>query len=467
MSEETPNLRLPYIMPSQAQKHVTHNEAIRAIDALLQVGVIDHDVASPPAEPADGDRYIVGAGATGAWAGKDYMLAAFQDGAWTFFEPNAGWVAYVVGESRLLVHDGAEWRDVPVRLAPENFQNIEGVGVNSTHDATNRFAVASPASLFNNEGGGHQIKVNKNASSDTASILFQTSWSGRAEFGTTGDDNFHVKVSPDGETWNEAMQLNRSTGAVGIGNVNPVRPLHIRGNNAAVRVDRDANTVSVQLHRFPSGDYTTPWKGFTFGVESHSSGTGRFLIGDYGTAVSGPVTYRFIIENNGEVTPGEDNTQSLGVASRRWTQVYASSATINTSDENEKQDIEALPDAWLDAWGDVEWSRFRYRDAVQLKGNGARWHVGIVAQRVRNCFAARGLDAFRIGLLCYDEWDEEPETVSADGEAGEFVSRPLRAAGGRYGIRYEEALSMEAAWQRRELQRLKQARQGPEPGSAG
>src|SRR5690606_23916390 len=145
------------------------------------------------------------------------------------------------------------------------------------------------------------------------------------------------KVSPDGAVWNEAIQVDRSTGAVGVGGVAPARMLHMRGNNASFRLDRDANTVTLQMHRFPNGDYTTPWKGYMFGVESHASGTGRFLVGDYGTQVVGPVTYRFIIENNGEVTPGSDNSQMLGVASRRWSQLYAASATINTSDETEKQ----------------------------------------------------------------------------------------------------------------------------------
>ena len=455
MSEETPNLGLPYIMPSQAQKHVTHNEAIRAVDALLQIGVIARELAVPPAVPADGDRYIVGTGSEGAWQGKDQSLAAFQDGAWAFFTPKAGWVAYVVAENRMVVHDGVSWQALPVQLAPENFQEIEGIGIDTSFDAVNRLAVSSQASLFNHAGEGHQIKINKSVANKTASVLFQTNWSGRAEFGTTGDDNFRVKVSPDGVTWNEAIQVNRSTGAVGIGGLNPSRMLHIRGNNASFRLDRDANTVSIQMHRFPSNDYTTPWKGYTFGVESHSSGTGRFLIGDYGTQVVGPVSYRFIIENNGEVTPGEDNTQTLGVASRRWTQVYAAAPTINTSDDTEKQDVGEVPNAWLDAWGDVQWCRFRYRDAVEQKAEAARWHIGLVAQRVKNSFAAHGLDAFQLGLLCYDRWEEEPEIISVNEEGGEYVSRPYRPGGSRYGIRYEEALSLEAAWQRRELRRLR------------
>lgn len=439
MSEETPNLGLPYIMPSQAQKHVTHNEAIRALDALVQIAVMARDLTTPPAEPSDGERYIVGEEPSGAWQNRSGTIAAFQDGAWAFFTPRAGWLAYVVAEGAIVVHDGNEWQALPASAVPDGLQNIEGVGIATSYDAVNKLAVASAASLFSHVGEGHQIKINKSEPDDTASVLFQTNWSGRAEFGTAGDDNFRVKVSPDGTTWNEAIQVNRSSGAVGIGGVDPARMLHIRGNNASFRLDRDANTVALQMHRFPANDYSSPWKGYMFGVESHASGTGRFLIGDYGTHVVGPVSYRLIIENDGEITPGADNVQSLGVASRRWTQVYAASPTISTSDETEKQDIAELPDAWLDAWGDVEWSRFRYRDAVEQKADNARWHVGIVAQRVRDSFANHGLDAFELGLLCYDEWSDGPS------ETG----------GGRFGIRYEEALAMEAAWHRRELRRLK------------
>jgi hypothetical protein len=86
-------------------------------------------------------------------------------------------------------------------------------GVNATADATTRFAVAAAASLFNHAGNGHQHKINKNSATDTASLLFQTGASGRAEMGTAGDDNFHFKVSADGSTWKEAIVIDRSTGA--------------------------------------------------------------------------------------------------------------------------------------------------------------------------------------------------------------------------------------------------------------
>ena len=88
-----------------------------------------------------------------------------------------------------------------------------GIG-GATADGTNRLAIAAAASLFNHAGAGHQQKINKAAASDTASVLYQTGFSGRAEIGTTGDDDFHFKVSPDGSAWYEALLIDKDTGEV-------------------------------------------------------------------------------------------------------------------------------------------------------------------------------------------------------------------------------------------------------------
>ncbi len=239
--DDTPNLTLPYILAAQSQKHVTHNEAIRALDCLVQLTVLDRDLAAPPVAPAEGDRYLVAASPSGAWAGQAGKIAAFQDAAWLFYAPKEGWIAWVADENTALVYDGAAWLamssgggasdhgaltgladdDHPqylntargdVRYTPVNPLTL---GVNATADATNKLAVSSAASLFNHIGsGGHQIKINKAAAADTASFLFQTAFSGRAELGTTGDDDFHFKVSANGSTYNEAILINRTTGAV-------------------------------------------------------------------------------------------------------------------------------------------------------------------------------------------------------------------------------------------------------------
>ena len=94
MSDATTHLLLPYILAAQAQKHVTHNEALRILDGLVQLSVLDRDLAAPPASPADGDRYIVASGATGDWAGWDMNVALWTDGTWLRLPPRTGWRAW-------------------------------------------------------------------------------------------------------------------------------------------------------------------------------------------------------------------------------------------------------------------------------------------------------------------------------------------------------------------------------------
>ena len=81
----TPNLGLPQLAEDQAQKHVTVNEALLDLDALVQLSVLDRSLAAPPGSPAQGARYLVAAGPTGAWANNAGHLAAYLDGAWRFF----------------------------------------------------------------------------------------------------------------------------------------------------------------------------------------------------------------------------------------------------------------------------------------------------------------------------------------------------------------------------------------------
>lgn len=207
--DQTSNLQLPYIMPAQAQKHVTHNEALRGLDAIVQLAVLDRDLISPPVTNAEGDRHIIAAGATGDWSGRDLNIAAYQDGAWAFFTPNEGWLAWVSDEDVLLAWDGTQWS-----VVVENGVNpVAMVGINATADTYNRLSINADASLFNHNGNGHQLKLNKSAPSETGSIVFQTGFSARAEFGLTGDDDWHVKVSPDGSTWYDSIVVDRNNGS--------------------------------------------------------------------------------------------------------------------------------------------------------------------------------------------------------------------------------------------------------------
>ena len=213
MSDLSPVLDLPLLAPSQAQKHVTHNEALERLDALVQLSVLSATEDEPPAQPEEGDRYLLPAGASGAWSGRAGDLAVFANGAWLFLEPQAGWLAWVRDLSHALRHDGTNW--VP---AQGDLQNLPWIGVNATADATNRLSLSAHASLFSHDGAGHQVKVNKTGSADTASLLFQTGFSGRAEMGTMGSDGFAVKVSSDGVSFQTALIADPDTGVVNFPN---------------------------------------------------------------------------------------------------------------------------------------------------------------------------------------------------------------------------------------------------------
>ncbi|MCT7373653.1 DUF2793 domain-containing protein [Chelativorans salis] len=279
--ENTARLKLPYIMPSQAQKHVTHNEAIRLIDALVQPGILDRDLAAPPAGPAEGDQYIVGGDASGEWAGKEDHLAAFMDGAWFLLPPVTGMVAYVADEARLTVWDGNAWTEA----VPQDFQNLALLGIGTTADAANPFAAKLENALWTakttGEGGSGDLryKLNKEAAGNTVSLLFQTNWSGRAEFGLGGSDDFAIKVSADGAAWKEALKVDRASGTVsmpatpadGFSNwiLNGDFSVNQRGGTRTPGIgvygyDRwkgHANGLEQVVEGLPAGEYTLSWQG--------------------------------------------------------------------------------------------------------------------------------------------------------------------------------------------------------------
>ncbi|WP_407493660.1 DUF2793 domain-containing protein [Pseudooceanicola sp. MF1-13] len=209
MSDESANLSLPYLQPSQAQKHVTHNEALLRLDALVQLSVISATTASAPGAPEEGDRYIVPSVGSGTWSGHDGDIAMWSGEAWVFLSPRAGWAAWVGDTGQQYRHDGADWQvDLP------ELQNLPQVGVNATADVTNRLTVSSPATLLTHSGAGHQLKLNKAGASDTASLLFQSGWSGRAEMGIIGDDAFAIKVSADGAAFQTSLTADPATGQI-------------------------------------------------------------------------------------------------------------------------------------------------------------------------------------------------------------------------------------------------------------
>ena len=234
--DRTQHLQLPFIAASQAQKHVTHNEALVRLDALVQLAVLDRDLTVPPSAPADGARYIIAAGATGLWAGKAGQIAHWTDGLWDYLVPRTGWACWLEDESTLAFYNGSDWQLVTSAVLPTTTSQL---GVNTSSSGINRLSVSSAATLLNHEGAGHQLKLNKASATDTASLLYQTGFSGRAEMGLAGDDDFHIKVSADGASWNEALVVNRATGGVSFPNTTLGAVLSVAGRTGAVTLAAD------------------------------------------------------------------------------------------------------------------------------------------------------------------------------------------------------------------------------------
>ena len=186
----------------------------------MQLAVLDRDLNAPPGSPDEGERWIVSASPapTGAWAGHGDEVAAWQDGGWQFHAPQTGWVAYAADESALVIWNGTAWVDFLSTVTA--LQNLALLGVGTTADATNPFSAKLNNALWVAktvaEGGDGDLryKLSKESAAKTLSLLLQTNFSGRAEVGLTGDDDFHFKVSPDGTTWYEGIKIDHLTGRV-------------------------------------------------------------------------------------------------------------------------------------------------------------------------------------------------------------------------------------------------------------
>ena len=238
MSDHSPRLDLPYILPSQAQKHVTHNEALQRLDALVHLTLQATEAEAPPSDPGAGEIHALGAAPSGAWDGQAGQLALWDGSGWQFLSPQDGWHGFVRSTGQMVVFDAGVWRD-----ARGDLDNLAGVGINTTYDPLNRLSLAAGASLFSHEGAGHQVKVNKAAAAETASLLFQSDWTGHAEMGLAGDTAYSIKISPDGSAWHTALRLDPALQEITLA---PATTVRARLSDTALQLDAPLTGSAVQ-----------------------------------------------------------------------------------------------------------------------------------------------------------------------------------------------------------------------------
>ena len=162
---------------------------------------------------------------------------------------------WVSDENSIYVFDGSAW----IRSIGES---VDKLGINATADTTNRLSVKSDAILFDHDGDDSQVKINKNSATDTSSVLFQTSFSGRAEFGCLGSDDFSLKVSPDGSAFYTAWSIDKDSGdtefqkMIGFGAPEQVTISGgaITVTQSYVEVDTEASAASDDLETINGGN---------------------------------------------------------------------------------------------------------------------------------------------------------------------------------------------------------------------
>lgn len=401
----TPKLSLPFLLPSQAQKHVTVNESLAIVDALTMASVTSTDLNDPPTGLSEGDAFIVADTPTGDWAGHSNELAIWVGGVWKFHAPKAGWRVWDENSQFLIVYRGDAWLplEAPAKSIPE-------FGINTDPDPSNRLAVKSDALLFSHDDitpgtGDVRVSINKDAATDTGSMIFQTGYSARAEMGLVGDDDFSFRVSPDGNIWTDCLRFDRATGHAGLG-IAPTGEDRLRIDGQISITGADGSVVHqpsgrIELHR---GDINPVYvRSMSHGNRFHFGATTSDGVNHNNALVLIPNSER--IRTTYTIGPWSDTEIDLGFSTTPFRDLYLTNAPVISSDMRSKTDIEMF-DAGLELLQALHPVTFR------RKGKGAKRHVGLIAQQVRDALDQTGFADSGIWSLADPDDEESHQAVA-------------------------------------------------------
>lgn len=388
---------------------------------------------APPGSPADGDRHLVIATATGAFAGKEGYIAQYDSAnvRWIFIAPIAGMKVTVDGSAVIRVYTGAAWTVTGATAAADiSFTPTGGVAATTVQAAVEEVDTE---------------KVAKAGDTMTGTLTVNTS--GQTLPAAPSGPNTVLRAASAGST---AAIVDAQAGSALVGG-------------------RRANGTLSSPSALAANDVIAVFQGFGYGATAYSSAARAFFRyraaeswtdsaqGTYFELLLTPeasatATVRLAVQANGDTTPGADNAAKLGTASLRWSEVFAGTGTINTSDEREKH--------WLGPPSEAEMrvarrlaqliGTYQWKSAVAEKGDQARVHIGVTAQAVASAFEAEGLDPAQYAVWCRDEIFERA-TEERDGE--EISS--MRSTGQyRQGVRYDQLYAFVTAAALSELRSL-------------
>jgi hypothetical protein len=280
-----------------------------------------------------------------------------------------------------------------------------------------------------NSGNDVELRIQNSAvsSGDTATLRFSVTSNSAFDSAFVGSDRNNALIL--GSNAAERMRID-SNGNFLVGDTSATF------NDTAKTVIRPSSdnwvikaAVCTSFNRTASnGDILEFYQGSSTkvgSIGSRGSSDSYILLG--GAGLTGSVTSTGALLPTKTANSFDDDVIDLGFSGARFDDIYATNGTIQTSDRNEKQDIEALSDAEqrvaVAAKGLLR--KFRWISSVEEKGDDARIHFGIIAQDLQAAFEAEGLDAGRYAMFINSTWTDE--------ETGEERSR--------MGVRYSELLA--------------------------
>lgn len=332
---KTPHLNLPYLAPSQAQKHVTVNESLAELDGLVQCAVAEMFRNDPPAAAIEGDRYLLGAAPTANWSGRGGELAAWRNNGWTFSAPQPGWRVYdLAGDALHVLSAAGAWTRVG-GIAVTEIQNATRLGLGTTADAANPFAAKLNAALWTalptSEGGTGDLILacNKSATARDAGYAFQSNFITRAIAGLFGSNRFRIAVSADGATFNDGLSIDDATGIVDM----PRLPRFKAFANFDVFVPVDTWT-KIAINATESNDQGA-FSATTNRFTAPAAGVyalGASLLYKINTSSSSRMRARLVLNGATEIkgSLGENSSAHQSLATALWMQALAPLAKNDT-----------------------------------------------------------------------------------------------------------------------------------------
>jgi hypothetical protein len=417
----------------------TVSSITNAIGALNFKGTWDANANSPVLTSSvgtKGDYYVVGtAGSTNLngisnWGVGDW--AAFNGSVWQRVEGGANLNGVDLSVSGTSTLSGLTASTALALNASKEIVSVTNTGTGNNVLATSPTLTtpnigAATATSLTTSNATTGVSVSNNAIAATGSdtninVVATPKGSGGLSVGRTDNDSFKLAVRGNTHLSSGTYSLPAGvpvtiTEGYGVSGTNG-RELFRYGRG--VYYAGGNNTTDLTMCFTPNeGDAPNNGGMYmnTFRPLSGDGSTTAWSVGRINHVVGGPATLteRFVVQHGGTVRPAADNTQLLGSASFKWSEVWAGNGTIQTSDARLKTSVATFTANEMAAAKALakEIGTFKFLASIESKGDKARAHIGLTVQRVMEIMQSNDLNPFDYGFVCYDKWEEEFITRSA------------------------------------------------------